>query len=145
MKEVNQMLRLLKSKLAQNTIEYALIIAVVIGAFTVMQLYNRRSINMRVRRGMDNLPLAIMGQRETDKIYLFPGTNDTWKPILGTSNDTQYEPYYYTGEYDMQTVSTEGKEKAAFGNAGGQRILTGRSSQRTGKQEISGTSQKDTD
>jgi hypothetical protein len=138
------MLRLLKNKKAQNTIEYALIIAVVIGAFTVMQLYNRRAINMRVKKGMDNLPMAVISQEKMGGAETAtPLIDVTGDSILGTKNDTQYEPYYYTGEYEMKTISTEGKEKAAFANDGGQRILTGRSSQRTGKQEISGTSQKD--
>lgn len=65
------MLRLLKNKKAQNTIEYALIIAVVVGAFTVMQLYNRRAINMRVKKGMDNLPTSVLSQETT--MTLNPG------------------------------------------------------------------------
>ena len=147
------MLRLLKNKKAQNTIEYALIIAVVVGAFTVMQLYNRRSINMRVKKGMDKLPLAVLSQEGSDingvlatpKADGTPGTPliGADGSFLGDAKDLQYEPYYYTGQYNMETVSTEGKEKAAYANDGGQRILVGRSSQRTGQQEISGTKQAD--
>lgn len=141
------MLRLLKNKRAQNTIEYALIIAVVVGAFTVMQLYNRRAINMRVKQGMDRLPLGVLGRAaatgDKDSFIAGPDDPDPGSSFLGYNNDTQYEPYYYTGEYEMDTKSTEGKEKAAYANDGGQRVMVGRTSQRTGRQEISGTAQKD--
>jgi hypothetical protein len=147
------MLRLLKNKRAQNTIEYALIIAVVVGAFTVMQLYNRRAINMRVKKGMDKLPLAVLSQEGSDingNLAPKQANGDPGTPLIGTdgsflgdAKDLQYEPYYYTGEYNMTTLSTEGKEKAAYADDGGQRVLSGRTSQRTGKQEISGTAYRD--
>ena len=150
------MLRLLKNKKAQNTIEYALIIAVVVGAFTVMQLYNRRAINMRVKKGMDKLPLAVLsleqnnpatgadaGMKADDPTQHATPLIGADGSFLGDAKDTQYEPYYYTGTYNMETESTEGKEKAAYANDGGQRVLVGRSSKRTGQQEISGTNVKD--
>jgi hypothetical protein len=140
------MLRLLKNKKAQNTIEYALIIAVVIGAFTAMQLYNRRAISMRVKRGMDRLPIAIMGQEQNRAggMAMFPGATDDWEPILGDKTDTQYEPYYYAvGTYNMTVTSTEGNDTAYFGTTAGNRTLTGQSVRRTGEQEVTGTTYRD--
>ncbi len=139
------MLRLLKNKRAQNTIEYALIIAVVIGAFSAMQLYNRRAINMRVKQGMDRLPLAVISQEDMGKAGTTPlisGKEDprgAGQSILGTDQDRQYEPYYYAkGTYDMTVISTEGKDVATFGEAAGSKILTGQSSRREGAQEVTG-------
>lgn len=155
------MLRLLKNKRAQNTIEYALIIAVVIGAFTAMQLYNRRAINMRVKQGMDKIPFAVMGMEgeRTGGTKLFgaptikgpDGVTDITNPdagqtFMGKKDDTQYEPYYYAkGEYNMSVTSTEGKEETKIGvdTGKGTRTLVGQTSQRTGKQEITGADQKD--
>ena len=140
------MLRLLKNKKAQNTIEYALIIAVVIGAFTAMQLYNRRAISMRVKRGMDRLPIAVMGQEDNRAggTSMFPGANDTWEPVLGDKTDTQYEPYYYAvGSYDMTVTSTEGNDTAYFGTTSGNRTLSGQSVSRTGVQDVTGTVYRD--
>ena len=136
------MLRLLKNKRAQNTIEYALIIAVVIGAFTAMQLYNRRAISMRVKKGMDIIPFAILGSEKdaNGTSYLIPAGTDP-ETFLGKKDDTQYEPYYYAkGAYDMYTNSTEGIEETKIGVTPlkGTRTLTGQSTQRTGTQEVTG-------
>ena len=134
------MLRLLKNKKAQNTIEYALIIAVVIGAFTAMQLYNRRAINMRVKKGMDNLPMAVISQEDGGKSGDTPLISAAGDSILGTKTDLQYEPYYYArGTYDMTVTSTEGNDTAFYGETQGNRTLKGQSVSRTGAQEIGGT------
>ena len=139
------MFRLLKSKKAQNTIEYALIIAVVIGAFTAMQLYNRRALNMRVKQGMDRLPLAVISKEDLGAgDGSTPLINSDGESILGTADDKQYEPYYYAvGTYDMTVTSTEGKDEAHFGNVSGNRTLTGQSVQRIGQQEVTGTTHAD--
>lgn len=149
------MLRLLKNKRAQNTIEYALIIAVVIGAFTAMQLYNRRAISMRVKQGMDRVPFAIMGLEAqsggpggTAGTSMIQGPDDPepGASIFGKADDTQYEPYYYAkGQYDMTTNSTEGREDTIVDGKGqtGTRDLKGQTTQRTGKQEVTGWTDKD--
>lgn len=145
------MLRILQNKRAQNTIEYALIIAVVIGAFTAMQLYNRRAISMRVKKGMDNIPFAILGSekskdaRGNDVSYLFDADGKT--TFLGVKDeDLQYEPYYYAkGQYNMSTTSTEGSEATTIdaARAKGQRSLMGQTNQRTGVQDVTGWNDKD--
>jgi hypothetical protein len=140
MREVKKMFRLLKNKKAQNTIEYALIIAVVIGAFTAMQLYNRRALNMRVKQGMDRLPLAVVAKEDGGVAGETPLINSGGESIFGTKDDKQYEPYYYAaGTYDMTVTSTEGRDEAHFGQTEGNRTMTGQSVQRVGQQEVTGT------
>ncbi|MGD0336993.1 MAG: hypothetical protein ABSB18_07875 [Candidatus Omnitrophota bacterium] len=131
------MLRLLRSKKAQNTMEYALLIAVVIGAFTAMQLYMRRSVNVRVKQGMDNAVDAIKSQ-----VNLTELTNAT---VLFPNNAAhQYEPYYYReGSSNMSTASSEGTERATMtgtdnGTAGGIREVANATTQRYGNQSLSG-------
>ena len=63
---------LLKNKKAQNTAEYALLIALVVAGVIAMQTYAQRALQARVRDA---------------SLYL---TNQT--STLGTTN--QYEPYY---------------------------------------------------
>ena len=132
------MLRLLRSKKAQNTMEYALLIAVVIGAFTAMQLYMRRSVNVRVKQGMDNAVDAIKSQVNPAEV-----SNAT---VLFPNNAAhQYEPYYYReGSSNMSTASSEGTEKAtmvgdsAAGTAGGIREVGNATTKRFGNQTLSG-------
>ncbi len=71
--------RLLKNKKAQQTAEYALLIALVVAAVIAMQTYAQRAIQGRIRDAA---------------AYLTDQTS-----ALGTTN--QYEPYYLTTEYDV--------------------------------------------
>ena len=120
------MLRILRSKKAQNTLEYALLFAIVIGAVSAMQLYLRRGLNARIRGGSDILPTTVLGQAGGDAIG-----------VLG--NHTQYEPYYIReGEYGISSTTNQGTEKGAVGNTGGQRQLSGATSTRTGRQGMTG-------
>ena len=64
--------KLLKSKLAQTTAEYALLIALVVAAVIAMQTYAQRAIQARIRGAA---------------AYMVNQTN-----ALG--NVVQYEPYY---------------------------------------------------
>lgn len=127
------MLRLiLKERRAQNTLEYALMIVVIIGAFTAMQLYARRGMQARLKSGIDVTPGYIIGEANL--------TNDTG--IFG--NETQYEPYYYTkGTYCMTTTTSEGIETGNITMTGGKIDLTGAKSKRTGTQEIAGAEDED--
>jgi len=121
---------LLKNKKAQNTMEYALIIAVVIGVFSAMQIYIKRSLQGRVRTGTDQV-VSVVGTQA--------GKNDIAKQFLGTT--PQYEPYYITqGKYDMTTQEVEGKERSTTIKTGGLRDVSGATSSRTGSQTITGTS-----
>lgn len=121
------MLRLLRNKKAQNTMEYAILIAVVIGAFSVMQIYLKRGLSARVKAGSDNLPDVVLN----DVGGLAPG-------IFG--NETQYEPYYIRqGAYEMSTTSSEGTERGIVTEAGGKKELVNATSTRTGTQTITGS------
>lgn len=76
---------LLKNKKAQNTAEYALLIALVVAGVIAMQTYAQRALQARVRDA---------------SLYL---TNTT--STLGTTN--QYEPYYLTSNYAVDRVTNE--------------------------------------
>lgn len=126
------MLRLLRNKKAQNTMEYAILIAVVIGAFSAMQIYLRRGLQARIKAGTDNIPDKVLGQ-ETDPVVA---------GLFG--NETQYEPYYIReGAYDMSTVSSEGTERGTLTEEGGIRELDNATTQRTSTQQIIGTDRAD--
>ena len=124
------MLRLLRNKRAQNTAEYAILIALIIGVFSAMQLYVRRGLQARVKAGTDNLPEMIVNTHvgaDTDKV-----TN-----LFGT--DKQYEPYYIRqGAYDMTTNSSEGTEKGLVSEQGGVRDLEDATTKREGYQTVTG-------
>jgi hypothetical protein len=76
---------LLKNKKAQNTAEYALLIALVVAGVIAMQTYAQRALQARVRDA---------------SLYL---TNQT--STLGTTN--QYEPYYLSTNYTIDRSSNE--------------------------------------
>ena len=130
------MLRLLRSKKAQNTAEYAILIALVIGVFSAMQIYVRRGLNARVKAGTDGLPGMVIGQ--ANNAGDFVDVN-----MLGDPADadyTQYEPYYITkGQYRMTSRTQEGTERGIHDEVGGQRELVDQTIQRTGLQEIRGS------
>jgi len=125
------MLRLLRSKKAQNTAEYAILIALVIGVFSAMQIYVRRGLQARIKGGTDTLPFSVLGQANT--------ADGVAQDILGPANFTQYQPYYISkGAYDMTSRTQEGTEEGIHDQAGGKRQLIDQTSQRTGSQEIRG-------
>lgn len=76
---------LLKNKKAQNTAEYALLIALVVAGVIAMQTYAQRALQARVRDA---------------SLYL---TNQTSQ--LGRTN--QYEPYYLSSNYAVDRSSNE--------------------------------------
>lgn len=125
------MLRLLRSKRAQNTAEYAILFAVVVGAFTAMQIYVKRGLNARIKDGTNTIPGIVAGQEGGVAANLFTATS-------------QYEPYYIRdGAVNMQTVSSQGNEREAMsadtaGVASGVQDLTAATNQRTGSQTLSG-------
>ncbi len=71
--------KLLKSKLAQTTAEYALLISLVVAAVIAMQTYAQRAIQARIRDAA---------------VYMVNGTS-----ALGRTN--QYEAYYSESSYDI--------------------------------------------
>ena len=76
---------LLKNKKAQNTAEYALLIALVVAGVIAMQTYAQRALQARVRDAA---------------LFLTNQTSD-----LGTTN--QYEPYYLSSNYAVDRQSNE--------------------------------------
>jgi len=77
----------LKNRKAQNTAEYALLIALVVAGVIAMQTYAQRALQARVHDASQ---------------YLSSTTN-------AIGNSTQYEPYYLQSNYDVSTNSVENK------------------------------------
>jgi len=124
------MLLLLKNKKAQNTMEYAILFAVVVGALTAMQLYVRRSLQAKIRGGTDNIPNAVLSQETATSGVVVD-------QLLGDPTATQYEPYYYVnGQSDLVSTTSEGTERGTIQNAGGLRDLSGATTQQTGWQTV---------
>jgi len=76
------------SKRAQTTAEYAILIAIVVGAVVAMQVYVRRGLQGRIKSAVD---------------YTGNATSAPW------FNGTQYEPYYMsaTGKTKQDVTDTE--------------------------------------
>ncbi len=88
------MWRRLYDRKGQSTGEYALVFAIILGAIVAMQTYVKRGIQGRVKAGTD---------------YMASQT-----PEVGTL--TQYDPYYYTTDYETERDSTQ-VEKYTDGEA----------------------------
>ena len=71
--------KLVKNRKAQNTAEYALLIALVVAAVIAMQTYAQRTLQARIRGASE---------------YLTQSTTQ-----LG--NVSQYEPYYLSSNYEI--------------------------------------------
>ncbi len=136
------MLKLLRNKKAQNTAEYALMIAIVVGAFSIMQLYIKRGLQARIKTGVDNIPAAVLAGADGDDTLNL--TANLFTDARNGGNYTyQYEPYYYReGSSNMTTSSDEGTEigtiKSTATGASGVRNLTGAESTRKGSQQVTG-------
>ena len=76
---------LLKNKKAQNTAEYALLIALVVAGVIAMQTYAQRALQARMRDAS-----LKMAEKTSD---------------IGTTN--QYEPYYLRTQYNIDRDTTE--------------------------------------
>ena len=101
---------LLKNKKAQNTAEYALLIALVVAGVIAMQTYAQRALQARVRDA---------------GVYMAQQTS-----TLGTTN--QYEPYYLSTNYtiDRSANETTFLNASVIGGAGqDDRNIRGRSGQ----------------
>jgi Flp pilus assembly pilin Flp len=81
----------LKNKKAQNTAEYALLIALVVAGVIAMQTYAQRALQARIH-----------------DVSKFMASN-TSNSELGIGNSTQYEPYYMQSNYDVNSVSADNK------------------------------------
>jgi len=87
--------KLSQNKKAQQTAEYAILIALVVGAVIAMQTYAQRTIQARIRGA---------------SVYLASGPGGA-NNVLGS--DLQYEPYYrneaYTVTRNEDTTETQGE------------------------------------
>lgn len=79
------MLRLHKNKKAQNTAEYAILIALVIGAVVAMQTYAQRALQARLRDASTQLTI------QTTQL----------------GNSLQFEPYYLNTRTQTGKVATD--------------------------------------
>jgi len=103
----------LKNRKAQNTAEYALLIALVVAGVIAMQTYAQRALQARVHDAA-----AFMANS---------GSNAE----SGLGNSTQYEPYYMQTNYSSNSTSDSNKRL-------GQGLVAqdeGTNRQRTGSQE----------
>jgi hypothetical protein len=94
--------RLIKNKKAQQTAEYAILIALVVGAVIAMQTYAQRTIQARIRGASK---------------YMASGAGESTglgQNILGT--DLQYEPYYLDQQYDVTRDETTDQRTGAGQN-----------------------------
>jgi Flp pilus assembly pilin Flp len=79
----------LKNRKAQNTAEYALLIALVVAGVIAMQTYAQRALQARIHDA---------------SAYMANSANSS---IIG--NSTQYEPYYLQSNYSSTSNSDENK------------------------------------
>ncbi len=91
----------LKNRKAQNTAEYALLIALVVAGVIAMQTYAQRALQARIH--------------EQQAIWPTPAQS-AGNQVLG--NRTQYEPYYLQSNYSSITNSEESKRLGEGMDAG---------------------------
>src|ERR1700722_3386057 len=77
----------LKNRKAQNTAEYALLIALVVAGIIAMQTYAQRALQARIH----------------DASTYMASTDNAM------GNTIQYEPQYLQSDYNMQSQSTDNK------------------------------------
>jgi hypothetical protein len=88
---------LLRMRKAQSTAEYAIVIGLVIAAAVAMQVYVKRGIQSKVKTA-------------TDYVDSDAGS------VLGSSGQSQYEPYYLGSNMDA-TRNATGTENTTTGGA----------------------------
>jgi Flp pilus assembly pilin Flp len=81
----------LKNRKAQNTAEYALLIALVVAGIIAMQTYAQRALQARIH-----------------DVSTYMATADS-NSSIGLGNSTQYEPYYLSSDYNMTSNSVDNK------------------------------------
>ena len=81
----------LKNRKAQNTAEYALLIALVVAGVIAMQTYAQRALQARVHDAAQ---------------YMASADSNA---AIGLGNSTQYEPYYLNSDYNVASSSVDNK------------------------------------
>ncbi len=79
---------MLKIKRGQSTAEYAIIIALVIGAAIAMQTYVKRSMQGGVKFAVDKMKKDATGTGQYEPYYLESSYNTTTKANIATENMT---------------------------------------------------------
>lgn len=75
---------------AQTTAEYAILIALVVGAIVAMQVYVRRGIQGRIKNAMDHT-----------------GVSDSVGNTTFNFTNEQYEPYYLSSDTQSSSARTQ--------------------------------------
>lgn len=88
-------------KRAQTTAEYAVLIAIVVGAVVAMQVYVRRGLQGRIRNVVDDIDLGGLVS-DTNASAIFAGE--------------QYEPYYIDSTANTQQLAGETENLLIDGN-----------------------------
>src|SRR5580698_9047243 len=83
----------LKNRKAQNTAEYALLIALVVAGVIAMQTYAQRALQARIHDASQYMATSTSTDANGNTI----------------GNSTQYEPYYMQTNYDVNTNSVDNK------------------------------------
>jgi len=107
------MLKLFKNKKAQNTAEYAILIALVVGGIIAMQTYVQR---------------AMQGRFRDASVYLQTGTANAF----GSEKTQQYEAYY------TNTASNSDRQSTDTATTLGKGTESSANTQRTERQEWNG-------
>lgn len=92
---------LLKRKEGQSTVEYALIIGVIVAALVGMQTYVKRGLQARYHDGMNFLSTEV-------------STGTDGVAALGATG--QYEPYYQNSDYSVTQDRNEDETVQARGH-----------------------------
>ncbi len=112
------MTRIMRSKTGQSTAEYAIIIALVLGAVVGMQTYVRRALNARIADATDNvLPDTVQtGSGETRNKQFEPNyseSNFATDSQVGSANDVNTPANVVLSDADTDGIS---EVKADYGS-----------------------------
>ena len=93
----------LKNKKGQSTLEYAILIIIIIGALLSIQVYIKRGIQGRLRQSTDDIgdQFSVGNQNETRVTRTISSTNQTFE------NGTSKSEFLGDGEQTNVTVNTE--------------------------------------
>lgn len=94
------------SKRAQTTAEYAILIAIVVGAVVAMQIYIKRGMQGRVKDVVDYTGSDMMN-----------GANSTFT-FHAANEGGQYEPYYSSSNASSSQNASESETFTAGGGGG---------------------------
>jgi hypothetical protein len=107
-----------RSKKAQSTAEYVIVLGLVVGVVIAMQTYIKRGLQGRVKEAVDFTDQG--GQTVATDVVQFSGN--------------QYEPYYLESSFNSNRSSNENENLQTGGSV--VKTLTSESSDRTGTQTI---------